>query len=177
MIYLDLGCHNGESIVDFHEGRYAGINPAGYRSIGFDPLTEFLPQWEEITKKYGTQFINKAAFIHNGDIDFSKYGSDLAGSTVMRDKINWEKGEIKKVECLDIVEYVRGLEPPIVARMDLEGAEYPILQKLIDTDLIKKFSYVGFESHWRKMDGKYKRDEDRILKTLHKLGINHNIFR
>lgn len=168
MIYLDLGCHNGDTVIEFHEGKFGGIDPKGIKSIAFDPISTFKEEWKKVTAKYGTVFHNIAMFTHNGDIDFSQ--RDMA-SSVMREKTNYEKGERRKVDSLDIETFLKDYgDKEIVCRMDIEGAEYPILQKLIDLDLLKKFLYIEVEFHSHKMGEKFKKEQDRIIKNLRMSG-------
>ncbi len=171
MIYIDIGCHNGESIRDFFTSKRFGdgsIDPSGVQSFGIDPLDTYKDEWEKITKEFGTTFINKAAYTHNGDIDFSKRsGVEDVGSSVMRDKKNYERGEIKKVECFDLVDWLTQFkEGEVYMRMDIEGAEYAILRKLLDTGIIDRIKYIEVEFHSKKMGDLYNRAEASIIKKL-----------
>lgn len=173
MIYIDVGCHNGDTIKDFHKGKFGGIDPKGVRSVGIDPLQTYHKEWQKIMEEYNTEFINKAAFVHNGDIDFSeRKGAFDVGSTVMRDKVKYDEGDVYKIESFDFVEYLAGFKKgEVYMRMDVEGAEYPILMKLIDTGVIDRIAYCEIEFHSEKMDEKYKRDEARIIKHLRSISL------
>lgn len=170
MIYIDAGCHNGDSIRDFYKRKFCDgqIDPTGVRSIGIDPISVYKEEWKKITEEFGTEFINKVAYTHNGDIDYSeRHGVNDVGSSVMRDKIGWETGDIHKVECFDFVEWLSQFEKgEVVMRMDIEGSEYAILRKLLDTGIIDRIKYLEVEFHSKKMGDIYSRSEVSIIKKL-----------
>lgn len=61
---------------------------------------------------------------------------------------NWAR--IHKVPCLDVVEFIdkRPCEYCVV-KLDVEGAEFDILQKFIETDVVSKIDELYVEFHER----------------------------
>ena len=113
MIYIDCGCHNGESIKDFYAGKFFSMKSEGVSSIGIDPLVKFKREWEEITKEHNTFFINKAAYISDYRIDFSEKDQEVK-SSIMQSKLNFEKGNIYKVNCFDFSTFVERLNDDVI---------------------------------------------------------------
>lgn len=167
MIYIDVGCHKGDSIKDF----YKILLTEGIKSIGIDPLNKYKKEWGVITEKYGTEFINKAALDYNGETEFSEKEQDIK-SSVMKDKINYAEGKLYKVSCFDFSEFVGQLNEEVIIRMDIEGAEYPVLEKMIKDETIKKVNFLGVEWHSQKIMNRYYTEcQEKIINALDKLKI------
>lgn len=171
MIYLDLGCHNGQSIIDFYDGKFDDrLEPKFFKSIAFDPNPHYKDELDRISNILGTEIIKKAVLDHNGTIEFSLRSNDEK-SSVMKEKNCWADGEIMTVPCIDFAEYLYNLGEDVVIRMDIEGAEYPVLERLIMTGVIKQVKYLGIEWHASKMSGNYQERQQKIEKKLKELGI------
>ena len=174
MIYIDLGCHNGDTIKNFCKGYFHGIDPLNVKSIGIDPLNKYEEEKRDLTERYSTQFIDKAAWVEDGEIDFSEKEQDIK-SSIMTDKKNYKEGKIYKVPCFDFSKFVEDLNDEVVIRMDIEGAEYPVLEKMILDGTILKVKFLEVERHAMKM-GKAQDFLDRekiIFADLNRLGIKY----
>lgn len=167
--YIDVGCHNGDSIKDF----YKSVLTKGISSIGIDPLKKYQKEWQEITKRYGTKFINKAAFDFDGETDFSEKKHDIA-SSIMKTKINYSEGRIYKVPCFDFSAFIGQLNGEVIIRMDIEGAEYPVLEKMIKDGTISKINFLGIEWHSQKMNIHFEEKQEKIKRELRNLSILHS---
>ena len=178
MIYIDLGCHNGDTIKDFYEGKFGGISPIGVASVGVDPLTKYQEKWAGLSKLYGTVFIQKAAWIFDGGVEFSENDYDYK-SSVMKDK--WVYGgklcKIHKVSCFDFSDYLKKLDDEAVIRMDIEGAEYHILGRMIKDGTISKVKYLEVEWHSHKMNGEWRKIGEEIEKKMKDLKVNFKILK
>ena len=79
----------------------------------------------------------KAAWIEDGEVEFARVRG-LRGwdSTVMRAKNargEWTgAGEVIRVPCFDFSSWLRGLPERPIVKLDVEGAEFPILEKLVE---------------------------------------------
>jgi len=171
MIYVDLGCHNGDSIKDFYDGKLINdIKTVGIKSIGIDPLNKYKKEWEEIKLKYNTLFINEAAYNYDGEINFSEKQQDVK-SSVMSSKISYAGGKIYSVKCFDFSNFIKQFDG-VILRMDIEGAEYPVLRKMIIDGTIMKVKLLGIEWHAHKMlDKIYLEQQKNIAEQLDILNI------
>jgi FkbM family methyltransferase len=52
-----------------------------------------------------------------------------------------------EVEQIDLIEFIAALPHVRVLKMDIEGAEVPILERLVDTGLIYRIGYIFAETH------------------------------
>lgn len=133
MIVVDLGCfpHRDEISIEPLIRRY---RPEAL--YGFDPWPGLV---EGETEFEGTRVIleRKAAWIEDGEIEFAHVrGFRAWNSTVMRAKNSrreWSgSGEVIRVPCFDFSSWLRGLEEPPVVKFDVEGAEFPILERMVE---------------------------------------------
>jgi FkbM family methyltransferase len=131
MIVVDLGCfphHDHISIERLVERYRPDV------LYGFDPWPELV---EGETYVGDTRLVleRKAAWIEDGEIEFARVRG-LRGwdSTVMRAKDSrneWTKaGRVMHVPCFDLSAWLRALPERPVVKLDVEGAEFPILEHL-----------------------------------------------
>jgi FkbM family methyltransferase len=139
MIVVDLGC--------FPHREEISIEPLirTYRPdvlYGFDPWPG-LVEGERMFE--GTRVIleRKAAWIEDGEIEFARVrGLRAWNSTVMRAKgtrREWAgAGEVIVAPCFDFSAWLRTLPEPPIVKLDVEGAEIPILERMVEdgTDLL-----------------------------------------
>lgn len=148
-VYIDCGSYNGEDINQvINEGK---INNT-WRIIAFDPQTELnMPDIE---------FIKKAVWINDEQKEFA-ISENKVGSSLMPEKRQFNEPTSQKimVDCIDFSEYIKQFKNDyLVIKMDIEGAEYPVLTKMIKDGTISIPKKVYVEWHCT-------RDPD--LKGLH----------
>jgi FkbM family methyltransferase len=111
--------------------------------FAFEPQPELSGCAEEVTRKYPSipiHFFAKAVWVYDGSINFylatnwgpnHKGGSTLvAGHTKNESKVDYSHPI--SVECIDFSEWIRrnfSKRDHLVVKMDVEGAEYPILRR------------------------------------------------
>ena len=107
---------------------------------------------------------------------FKRSASALnGGATLMEEKTNIVDLNLNiTVECLDISRLVHSIDKDIdVLKMDVEGAEYEILERLIETDSYKKIKSIYFEDHSRKMpSNRFKNLKRQVLESCNKKNID-----
>jgi FkbM family methyltransferase len=161
-IFVDLGAYSGDTIEQFKQWRYLAYpSEIEWGIYGFDPNPRFAETWKRIE---GAIIKQEAAWIYDGQIEFTlRPDSAPLGSTVMKEKRDWGHGEVLLVECFDFSKWLEQFEADhVVIKMDCEGAELPILTKMIEdgTDTIPSLTLVEFH------DGKmptYKSNKHEIL--------------
>lgn len=145
MKLIDIGAFNGDSALHFVS--YPDIDQISC----YEPNTDFKTLWQAITKFYPQiTFHPKAVYTLNGEVDYYKRPADLPlGSTIMKSKIQNAEAEKLTVPCVDILDIIPN--EPFCLKLDAEGAEYDILERLIasgKSDLVDRL-YV--EWHDSKM--------------------------
>jgi FkbM family methyltransferase len=164
-IFIDCGGYDGCSATKFVM-RYQFFD-----SITFEPNPALWHYYATIP----TALVKKAVYISNQAVDLIIDDIDGDGSSLMESKkIDFfgtkpnEKFQKIPVECLDIVEIINKaseLYDQIVLKLDIEGAEYEVLQRLLDFGLVSKIKVIYAEFHWNKCEI----SEDRHLDILEKL--------
>lgn len=157
-VFVDLGCFDGDTVLQFRNWRQLKYSPdIEWEVHAFDPTS--YKDWQRHADKH-THFYKQAAWIRNGDIEYSEYG---IGSTVMKEKRDWDKGTVRNVQCFDFSEWLKQFRGDhVILKMDIEGSELPILTKMIadGTDDIADITFV--EWHDGKMP-QYKSNKHEIL--------------
>jgi FkbM family methyltransferase len=153
MIVVDLGCfpHRHEISVERLVARY---HPDVL--YGFDPWPALV---EGETDVDGTRIVleRKAAWVEDGEIEFARVRG-LRGwdSTVVRAKNSrgeWTHGgDVIRVPCFDFSAWLRRLAEPAVVKLDVEGAEFPILERLHRDETDALVTELLVEWHDEKME-------------------------
>ena len=103
------------------------------------------------------ELINKAVSDHTGTAKIyfnNRYNEDPAkwstGSTLLVDKPNVDRDNYAIVEVIDFADFIKSLDKPIgLLKMDIEGEEVRVLNKLIDLGLTSKVRNILVETHER----------------------------
>lgn len=182
-LFIDCGCHDGSSTADFFNWYQLAGDPNDFVAVGFDPNGEFFRAWEKLADEYPIMFHCNAVWIDNCDLDFWIGGTDHVSSTVNADKVDevhYDKEPVK-VRAIDLAEYINGAAQnfdQIIVRMDIEGAEYDVMEHLIKTGAAEKIDILLYERHAQKMRDKaadYLAREkdivDRLKSKVKKVGV------
>lgn len=142
MIVVDLGCREfgGEESINTLTNRF---QPKMF--YGFDPLLE------EEHFEPGMSLSNKAAWINDGTIWLA--GGTMNDSTVLPESHMYQERHGVEVPCFDFSTWLGGFSENVVLKMDIEGAEFPILEKMIHDGTHHMVSYLLVEWHERWVDG------------------------
>ena len=155
MIVVDLGCfpHRHEVSIEPLVERY---HPDVL--YGFDPW----PDLAEGELRIGDSRVvleRTAAWIEDGMIEFARVrGLRAWDSTVMRAKNSrgeWAPTRLREVvpvPCFDFSAWLRTLPEAPVVKMDVEGAEFPILERMVEDGTDSLVSELLVEWHDDKMD-------------------------
>jgi FkbM family methyltransferase len=158
-IHLDLGTHYGQGLNEFI--RMLNIDKS-WKIYSFEanPITyqKFLQSntFEIATNNFDVSFQNKAVYTRNGKITFNLEHPDGMASTLIN--LNeWKPYDTTlynnyhtsvDVECIDLSELVNSFdESEITCKMDIEGAEFDILDNMINNKSIHKIKTLWVEFH------------------------------
>ena len=115
---------------------------------------------------------NKAVWCENEvrKFYFKESREDLnGGATLMSEKSNiTNPGLGQDVECFDLSEFILNLDKDVdVLKIDIEGAEYEVLNKLFDTGAHERVKSIYLEDHERKMRSyRYKNLKQEVVKKF-----------
>jgi len=148
-IFIDGGARTAESLDIIKNDMPQYLD---FEFILYEPQPKHAEFLSEMSKEKKFEFINKAIWDKTGVYDFyiaiDIYGDQ--GSTLCNDKK--ERLDLEnpvKVETVDIVDILENFsnDDYIVLKLDVEGGEYDIIQRLIDTENLHKVKEYIIEWH------------------------------
>lgn len=155
-IYLDLGACEGNSVLD-----YLRDHPDCDKVYAFEPVE--YDEWSAIPK---TEFIQKAVWVEDGEIAFTLADYHKESNTLMPGCVHYTQGRAILVPCIDFSAWVRDnidLSDHVTMKMDIEGAEYDILDKMIAEGTIAYIDDLRVEFHDWIMPEEYAQRRVEIL--------------
>jgi FkbM family methyltransferase len=186
-VYLDLGTHYGEGLREFIE-MYKIDDSWEIHTFEANPNTymKFLGDYLKLTPKVIAH--NKAVYTNNGKhiFNFETYEPHNENNTGMGSSLfdvvpyvfgqSFTSGE---VDCIDISEFVKNNfseDDFILIKMDIEGAEYHVLDKMLKdgtvkyiNDLYIEWHFIGFHNSAEELSVLYDDLKSRILPQVDKL--------
>jgi len=139
---------------------------------------EFKDSFDQISKECleqnkikSAEWLNKVVWIEDGKIVF--YDDGCEGSSVVADKYDENPVE---VECFDLSTWIKrnfSVEDHIVLKIDIEGAEYEVLNKMYDDETVNYVNKIYCEIHGLKC-GKDVKESINLLERAEK--FNHKLY-
>lgn len=168
-IFIDCGFYNGTIISTYLR---KGIIDDTWTIYAFEPnpvleIKEYLkniPLDIKVSKKAvwidGSMLTFHVSNAHNG--------SHLEGTTS-----SYSIQEFK-VRGFDFSKFVADLpkDANIICSMDIEGAEYPVLEKMLEEGTAKRIKVLDIEFHHRMMGSRTATDSRRIIRKFRALGTS-----
>lgn len=163
-IFIDLGAYDGDTILKAKR-KFKDIN----KFIGFEPAPD---TYMKLLKRVGsfTEAHNKAASTRNGLLKLYT-SEEQMGHSLISSKRNVGKDYIEVV-AIDFVSFLDQFEDEdeIILKVDIEGAEYDLFRKLIDSPKIKLIKKIYCEWHAHKI-GMSKEEHNEVVKLLRDKGF------
>ncbi len=175
-VYIDLGCHNGQSINDFFNW-YSLVDPKAkeYEVYGFEPNDSFSKYWGDISLAHpNVAFLQQAAWSSDCKLNFSQLDQEKdISSTVMAEKRDYDPEKIREVEAIDFSKFLSKFTDydKVIVKMDIEGAEFPVLEKLISDGTVGIIDLLLLEWHAHKMKPNFGDRKANIIAQLSAAGV------
>lgn len=164
-LFVDCGGYDGCSAIKFKL-----MNPE-YSVVSFEPNPEL---WKYYTG-LPTVLVKKAVWVKSGILPFTIDPIDGDGSSLNDNKLIDATGRVANNECKKIqvesvdlasfLKFASFIYDDIVLKLDVEGAEYEILENLIESDVIDVVSKLYCEFHGEKIGVDQDR-HDRLVERL-----------
>jgi FkbM family methyltransferase len=148
--------------------------------FAFEPQPELVSCVDEVRSRYpGTpiRFFDKAVWVHDGTMSFylaTEWGPNhRGGSTLLAGHVkNAAKVDYSRpltVGCIDFSRWIRrnfSRRDHLVVKMDIEGAEYPVLEKMVADGTIDYLDELIVEFHWQMNDNLSRERHDALRAAL-----------
>lgn len=171
-----------------------GANQGKYTTIlaeNFDHVIAFEPNpdvFETLSKNLqhntNVELYQQAAGTEDGTTKMflrTEYDSDplsySEGTTLFSTKENIDTNKSISVKIINIVQFIERLDQEIgIIKIDIEGAEIPILESLLDSPSLQRIEYIFVETHEFKIPELYRRTVGlrKRVKKLEKPRIDMN---
>lgn len=156
---------------------YLKDNPDSTMVFAFEPYQINRPKAEELSVKYPNSCVSAmedALWVKEGTLDFYP-ATRMDGGSLLDNMKHRADREPIQVRCLDLADfindYIRSMYPgcPIHIKLDIEGAEYAVINHLLDRKAIAPIDELVVEFHTR---------QNRSLREAHdmlieRLELNH----
>jgi FkbM family methyltransferase len=150
-IYVDCGAYKGVILNHFRNNPLYGRDYLCY-------AIECNPSLYHVSYGPGVIPIHKAAWISKGEISFYRDPKcfNSQGNSVFKEKTtgHLDREHPVIVQCFDFSEWLKSTIKPddyLVIKMNIEGAEYPVLNKLIVDETINLINELHIQFHWKKI--------------------------
>ena len=152
-IFLDCGFYVGKAL-DY----YAPLMDETWKVYAFEPNPTLDVKSHFERYSFKVEWIKKAVWVDDKGVDFvidDRGDAAHIDRGVQRKKV--------KVKTIDFSKFVADLpEAEIICSMDIEGAEFPVLRKMLDEGTMKRIQLIDIEFHDRLMKD-YTIDDSRAL--------------
>jgi FkbM family methyltransferase len=175
-IFIDCGANNGCSVIKFKKERDPD-NEYEYHS--FEANDAFLEDIEAT----GAFCYNKAVWIEDAEVTFyvvvvdkyGRHGADKTGASTLneeknkRNMKNHREVEAVVVDGIDLSKWILDnftKDDHIVLKMDIEGSEYEVLEKMVEDKTFEMINELLIEFHWNKCGISEQRHDELYNKLL-----------
>lgn len=140
--------------------------------------------YRELCKRFNKQpnvvCINKGVWDRQGTAKLYQHENSgdnpvvwSTGSSLLVDKNNVAKNSYVEVELIDLCEFIKSIKNPVaIIKMDVEGVECEILNKIIDQGLNRRVGLIAVETHEKK-NPQLRQPVDELKKRIASLGIRN----
>ena len=144
--FIDCGAHCGESILTAKQRFGYDVNV-----ISFEPVPGLAKQLQEIHQDNPTIHIQNSAVWINDDVKKFHLSEEYTdGSSLLNNLNNLRDDHYLEIPCFDLSTWIADTfseEDYIILKLDIEGAEYQVLNKIIEDGNIGLINELWGEWH------------------------------
>ena len=165
--FVDVGGHLGETIDIILKEK------PNWKIISFEPAPVL---YNILAEKYkynsNIKIIQEA--LYNTNKKRSLYISvDTFGNSLHKEKKNLINPTRVKIQCIKATDFIKHLKGKIILYLNCEGAEFEILEDLIESGVWKKISFMLIEFHHQPHKLDCEERYNKLIKKIQEIGINY----
>lgn len=168
-IFLDCGFYAGNALRSYID---AGIVDEDWRIYAFEPNPDLGVEQriKDHFSDYNITLVKEAVWIKQGTKVFHISGrEDAAG---LKGLTGHTEPKVVRVKTTDFSGFVRELpKATIICSMDIEGAEYAVLAKMIEDGTINKLDTLDIEFHHRFMNDYTDKESQELIDQIEARGV------
>ena len=153
--YIDCGAFVGRTLEKYPASEYKRY------AFECNPLLADVKYPEDV------EVIREAVWVKNGIINFyvNNANHETEGCSVYKDKTTGDLNTVLPVQCIDFSEWLQPSSYTIV-KMNIEGAEYEVLEKCIETGTINLIHELFIYWHFGKIPSITAERHDNLVQKL-----------
>lgn len=167
-LYLDLGANNGLTVRAFLE------SDPDFSVVAFEPNPELARSLRSVYASPGdnVHIMEYAVWIADGVTRFFLGSDSDQSSTVLEGKAQTKRWRVDysnsiTVQTIDFDRWLReniSEQDYVIAKMDIEGAEYKVLQRMMLSGSLKLLDEIRVEWHWQRYPTEASESEHRRIR-------------
>lgn len=181
-VFIDLGSYKGDTIKEFYNWTQLIDDPTKFEIFAFEPNPDLETQMKKLANNFrNVSFKAWAAWINDGTIQLAvdKTATPM-GSTVMNSKSAiWDNFPHIQVKCFDFSKWLKNKfseNDEIIVKMDIEGAEFKVLEKMLADGTINLIDYLFVEFHPNKVRDYTSDDANDLVQRILDAGGNLKLW-
>ncbi len=171
-VFIDGGAHRGQTIRAFEKSDLWAAHDWDIYAFECNPrLAAFLE--EKFADRMDVKIINKAMWIHSQGVEFYSGKTDLGGNVIGNRYTKKTIGKIR-VASVDFGDWLKEnftLADTVYVKLDIEGAEYALLDKMLRDRSVRYVDKFFLEFHSAIMDSITEAKDRELLEKIRGLGI------
>lgn len=186
-VFIDCGANTGQGLRQFI--KIFNINEE-WEIHSYEPTPDLFLD-DDLLNLKNLSFHKKAVWSKNGKINFSlcvptedweedSQGSSVIGLLDQEECVDPNSHQFRKnnniveVDAVDIVTILKkySYDDYIVVKLDVEGSEYEICRRLLDSEEIIKIKELYVEWHTRMMSSETSQSENELKTLIGNYGVN-----
>lgn len=160
-VFIDCGGNNGCSVRKFLKDH------SGFEIFSFEPDPCYVDCYDDLP----SQLIPKAVWVEDGTVDLFLDKKYHVGSSVFSAKSNVDSIDPINVPCVDLSRWIMERFSPedyVVLKLDIEGAEYQVLDRMLCDGAIDLVDELFIQFHFvRHPLGMTQADHDSLIERVY----------
>ena len=144
-VFVDGGAHLGETVLGFERSKLASKH--AWSIVSFEPNPELAPQ---IPKRPNLEVHQEAIWTKDEELEFKFASEDSLGGSIMNTVVEVPNMKTVKVHAVDFGAWLKKTyrkEDVVYVKLDIEGAEYPVLEQMLKDGSMRLVDKLFVEFH------------------------------